>query len=513
MVDDRKQDPKKDENADPESAKPDKAEAGGAKRSGKGGSVPESGPASETKPEGAPEGPMAKDAKGPATAGDAGGVTGAAGAPDSSKTEPAKADPIKPDSTKPEPTKADAKGAGAAPVSAPKPASTAQPAGKPATKKGGRVGAALWTLVVVLVVAVGGYFTYPYWQPVAQPYIDEYIPEWAKPRTDERFAAFEQRMSSIDDLEQRMSSIDDLEQRMSAINDLEQRIEAVEAVDDRLRSVEALAEEHERLSGQVQALVDRVETLEQAIASVRQTAEAVLTDAGAAGAAGTAGATDAEVQALSARLERLEQQATSLAALDTRLAEVETTVRTPVDMGPVSESAAVLAVGQLREAARGSGAFVAELDSVRAAVVDDAEAADALAALEPLASSGVPTVADLRADFGAAASAVVRAETQLAGDGWVDRAVNRLTSLVTIRRTGDAAITADGSEAAVARAEDHLQAGDLAAAVDAAGRLEGPAAEAAAGWIAQARSRLAVDRAVGQLHRRAVARLAAATAE
>jgi hypothetical protein len=56
--------------------------------------------------------------------------------------------------------------------------------------------------------------------------------------------------------------------------------------------------------------------------------------------------------------------------------------------------------------------------------------------------------------------------------------------------------------ARVARAEAHLATGDLAAAVAELEALEGPAADAAADWLAKAKSRLAATATLDRLHAR-----------
>jgi len=74
--------------------------------------------------------------------------------------------------------------------------------------------------------------------------------------------------------------------------------------------------------------------------------------------------------------------------------------------------------------------------------------------------------------------------------------VSRVTSLVTIRRTGD--ITGSSAEAIVARAEGLLQNGDLDGAVAEVGNLAGQSVEVD-GWLARARLRLNAEQALDDL--------------
>ena len=157
-----------------------------------------------------------------------------------------------------------------------------------------------------------------------------------------------------------------------------------------------------------------------------------------------------------------------------------------------------------------AAAFVRQLAAVRALGGDDPDIAQAAAELEPFARTGVPTLAALRAQLPATIDAVIRATPVTASDTWTDRVVDRLASLVTVRRVGSEAIAAGGIDGIVAQAEAALDGGDLQAAVTALERLDGAPAEAAADWLQHARARLTADRALSTLQQRAIARLATA---
>ena len=228
-------------------------------------------------------------------------------------------------------------------------------------------------------------------------------------------------------------------------------------------------------------LADRVDALERAVAS---------------------GGGKAALGALGSKFDRLAQQ---VAGLDRRLAGLEERVAAS---GP-ARLAMWLAVGQLHGALRGSGPFEAELDALRAVAVDDAEVAAVLDRLAARAAGGLPTVEMLRADFSAIADAIVRASYVPDEGSWQGWTIGWLAKLVTVRRVGDD-MPGDSVDGIVARAEERLAAGDLAAAVAVVQRLAGPPAEVSAGWLANARARLAADRALAALDARAIAALGAA---
>ena len=102
------------------------------------------------------------------------------------------------------------------------------------------------------------------------------------------------------------------------------------------------------------------------------------------------------------------------------------------------------------------------------------------------AAEGVPTLATLQRQLSTAAGAVLSAAAVGSDKSWAEGLRARLTSVITVRRTGD--IPGDHPEARVARAEVRLRDGDLAAAIEEMSLLEG---DAGSTWLAAARSRLA----------------------
>ena len=180
-----------------------------------------------------------------------------------------------------------------------------------------------------------------------------------------------------------------------------------------------------------------------------------------------------------------------------------------VATGPGPANALLLAIGQLREAIRGAGSYGPAHQSVAALAGKDAALDQSLAG--PLATlaahqKGVADLPDLRRQFAAAASAIVRATIVPRGEGWLDRTLDGMASLVSIRKTGEKAAAADDVQGLVARAELRLTSGDLAGAVKALTGLNGAPADAAKSWLEAARARLAVEDAVDALMRAALVR-------
>jgi hypothetical protein len=112
----------------------------------------------------------------------------------------------------------------------------------------------------------------------------------------------------------------------------------------------------------------------------------------------------------------------------------------------------------------------------------------------------------LAARFDGVAEAIVRAERVPPGAGWWERLWARISSLVTVRRSG-ADAEGPSADAVAARAEAKVKTGDLAGAVAELDALTGAPAEAARPWLDQAKARLAADAALDRLLALALTRL------
>lgn len=220
----------------------------------------------------------------------------------------------------------------------------------------------------------------------------------------------------------------------------------------------------------------------------------------------------AEIETAKAKLE-------NVAALNDRLTALESEAKTlgaglsemtqdNADIGLKRQRAAalVLALGQLRAGLTSDRPFSAELaaaeDLGRADPDIAAKLAPALDPLKPIADTGAPTLSQLQASLPTAAIAQA-ASADAAGaalgvdSGWLQKTLNRLSELVTVRPVGD--VEGDGTLAHLARAEARLGAGDLAAAAAEVKGMSGQATDAAKDWLAQAEARLVLDTAAGHL--------------
>ncbi|MFQ5783968.1 MAG: COG4223 family protein [Alphaproteobacteria bacterium] len=361
----------------------------------------------------------------------------------------------------------------------------------PAVGRRGRRALALALLVVVVLVAGAGYYAWP--RLLAG--LDGWLHARGVPvPAAAQVAALDERVNGLETAIARLRadrSGEDLARRLDA---LAARVETMTAALGRLDTVDALAKKVAALERRLAGLGARLDaapgetTDGTALAARLDALEAALAERGQS----------PEVAAVRTRLAEL---AARERALDERLAALGRRVAAPGGARP----ALVLAVGQLRAALRGSGPYAAELEALKGLAGGDAVFAAPLAALDDRAAEGLPTLARLRARFKELAGAVVRAGYAPDQGSWADRTLARLARLVTVRRVGE--VEGDSAEAIVARAETLLEARDLAAAVAEVEHLAGPPAEVAAAWLADARARLAADRALAAIETRVVATL------
>src|SRR6202030_3818836 len=114
------------------------------------------------------------------------------------------------------------------------------------------------------------------------------------------------------------------------------------------------------------------------------------------------------------------------------------------------------------------------------------------------ATTAPPTEASLRQAFPAAArNALAVARPATDGKPLLDRVWAEAQDLVTVRQ-GDRVLVGDPTAGVLARARSALDAGDLSDAIANIASLNGPAAQAMAAWVADARALLDARAALAQ---------------
>ncbi|KAF0223717.1 MAG: hypothetical protein FD176_1743 [Rhodospirillaceae bacterium] len=173
-----------------------------------------------------------------------------------------------------------------------------------------------------------------------------------------------------------------------------------------------------------------------------------------------------------------------------------------------SAVAQLLAVGQLREALARAMPYDNELRALLALAGADPEVVSVTQPLKARAITGIPTAPTLIGRFHRLAPDLVRAQVLPAEQSWWRQTLDRLTSLVTVRRE-DGEAAGDSAAAIVARVEARLAEDDLEHAAAEAVGLKDAAAEIAAPWLADVQARLAADKAASALTAHVVAQVGA----
>ncbi|WP_434616956.1 mitofilin family membrane protein [Azospirillum sp. B2RO_4] len=276
------------------------------------------------------------------------------------------------------------------------------------------------------------------------------------------------------------------------------------------------------LKAQIQQIADRVGKLEQRPAAANggngadlsaltqridalEKRPAASTDAGDARKelADRIAALEQKVSAVSGNSQAAQELRSEVDQLKQQVTSVNKAVSERQDAASTAQ-ALVLAAGQLRASLSGGQPFQQDLQAVRALNISDAGVTQPLDAVAPYAAKGIPTRAQLTDRFQPLAGEIVRADIRGEGNSWIDTAVGKLSTLVTVRQEGGGVVGTTAT-AIVARAEAALNEGNLAKAVEELSALQGPAAQAAAPWLADAKARLAADQAARQLNDRAIA--------
>jgi hypothetical protein len=248
----------------------------------------------------------------------------------------------------------------------------------------------------------------------------------------------------------------------SAIADTETRILALEAD---LRAAVEKTESAQAQQGDVSGLSERITALESRPA--------------------TSGITQQSVQ------QSINPIATQMAEIERRLNVLaEAQQERKVDGKSMAVS---LAFYNLQRAAREGRPYALELKSVE----ENSPVPLDLAALEPWRDEGVKSIGQLQEDFDAAAKAAIDAENQPTDDTLASEVWSRAKSFVRIRRKGD--VEGEDTSAILARIEHRLQNRDLKATLSEAEKLEGPAAEAVAPWVAELKRKLAAEEALARI--------------
>ena len=271
-------------------------------------------------------------------------------------------------------------------------------------------------------------------------------------------------------------------------------VRKAEAVEERVANFESRLSGLETATATLPALTEKVTSLEKLEDTNRSRIENLENAMPVAG--GTSG--DGTVVSLGPIESRLSATETTLASLGDRLDTLATRVENIENRpSPAEESeraARAIAIGLLRQGAQSGEGFAADLAMLKALGLDG----DDVAALEPLAKRGAPTIAQLQAAFPGVADAILSATAEIGPDAsFLDRLFGVGAGLVSIRPT--APIEGNTPDAIVSRMQAAVDRGDLAAALEERQTLPEAGQTASASWATAASDRTQIDAIVQRL--------------
>ncbi len=291
----------------------------------------------------------------------------------------------------------------------------------------------------------------------------------------------------LDALETDIGSLAGAAAGSSGGSDIDERLAVLQ---QQLEGLAGLDAKVETLAGDIQTASQGQETNASALASLQNilpTLESTLATTGQAVEQATAqtGSLDQSVETLNSDVQAL---ATRVGDTESRLDHIG---------GAYQRGAAmVVAIGDIDRAVARSEPFESVLQSLTLLISDDAPVGDAMAALEPLAASGAPSLTELKGDYGSMASRVLLAEE---GEKTLaDEVSNNVFGILKMRPAGGD-VAGDNSRAVLARAQSRLSDDDLEGAITELEMLGEAASAAAVGWIERAQSRLSAEAAVVDL--------------
>ncbi len=327
---------------------------------------------------------------------------------------------------------------------------------------------------------------------------------------DSRMSAMEGEVQAMGPLAERVAAGDELIDRLS---DVEQKMATFtgasggssEAATTASGSGEGLPDINDRLA----ALEQQLAAMSKAQQSASDTLAALPSfEATLSTTEATVAMAGQQTAALSGSVDTLQRTTESLDAdLGTLTERIDRAENELDNIGGAYQRAAamVVAIGDIDRSIARAEPYETALHSLRALGKDAPEVAQAIAALEPMAAQGVPTLTTLKASFGDVGSRILLAED---GSGTlVDQVSDNLFGIINMRPAG-AAVEGDDGRAIVARAQAKLSADDLEGTIAELAGLSAASLESADGWLADAKGRLSADAAVDDLRAHAQSLLA-----
>lgn len=356
----------------------------------------------------------------------------------------------------------------------------------------GVVGAFVVGVLAAVIVLAGALISLPFWPQQARDLWRGHAAAPAPPTPGIDLQAVRADVTTVAN-----AAVDSARKELSArLDDLERRLRAVSATAAERPAAAPANPDPARPDPAIADLKSRVEALEQRPAA-----------SGAAPAPAPAQSNVEAEKEIAVLTREIAALRATLGALDQAVASQRDQAKALSDAvgarstGEQKALVAARASAVIGVAARLAGSidagvpFAAELNLLVPLVQGDAKLTEIIAALQPLAQTGVASRTALEAEFPAVAKAALAED--VADDSYGERLLGKLRGLVSLRRVGD--VPGDTTEAKLARAEQALHAGDIARAAELVKSLPASTNKATAAWLAKANAHLAAKRSLDQL--------------
>ncbi|CAA7618267.1 hypothetical protein MCP1_210065 [Candidatus Terasakiella magnetica] len=173
-----------------------------------------------------------------------------------------------------------------------------------------------------------------------------------------------------------------------------------------------------------------------------------------------------------------------------------------VDNDHATRQTALLAVGQLNVLASRDAPFGPEFALLARVLPQDRATKELVAAVDPLAVAGAPTLETLREKFRGTADQVLLGKVVAKNDqSWVNWGLHKVAALVRIDTVASTVVEPSEDLRIVHAAEAALALGNLSEAVEQLSKLDGNSAQEVQDWVGDAKRRIALDNAVDGIRR------------
>ena len=158
-----------------------------------------------------------------------------------------------------------------------------------------------------------------------------------------------------------------------------------------------------------------------------------------------------------------------------------------------AEGLLMFAIGKLKSVALAGEKFATEWENSLFLASENPLVREELVSIKPFAESGVASIRGLQTELTLLADRATKISPPKDNPRWINQILERISSLITVRRIGPNAAAGKDHIALMARAEISLSEGDLRGAIKAISDLTGKQSELFEPWLAKARIRYQVE--------------------